>query len=122
MTLNGKAAIVGAYEHPTRNAEKLSVLRLHADVAIMGAGGITSDGISNSHVLLIEIQRAMMRAAQTVVFCMDHTKFGRKSMVHLCGFERVRAVVADTNAPADLVQELRSKGLDVLQAPLPLQA
>ncbi len=99
-----------------------SLTRLHADVAIMGAGGITPDGISNSHVLLIEIQRAMMKAAQTVVFCMDHTKFGRKSMVHLCGFERVRAVVADANAPADLVQDLRSKGLEVLQAPPPPQA
>ena len=34
MSLNGKAAIVGAYEHPTRNAEKLSVLRLHADASL----------------------------------------------------------------------------------------
>jgi acetyl-CoA C-acetyltransferase len=33
MTLNGKAFIVGAYEHPTRKADELSVVRLHADVA-----------------------------------------------------------------------------------------
>lgn len=33
MSLNGKACIVGAYEHPTRLADGLSVLRLHADVA-----------------------------------------------------------------------------------------
>ena len=47
MTLNGKAAIVGAYEHPTRNAEKLSVLRLHADVAkgALAGAGLTKDDI-----------------------------------------------------------------------------
>ena len=33
MSLNGKAYIVGAYEHPTRKADDLSVVRLHADVA-----------------------------------------------------------------------------------------
>ena len=33
MSLNGKAAIVGAHEHPTRLATHLSVVRLHADVA-----------------------------------------------------------------------------------------
>ncbi len=47
MSLNGKAAIVGAYEHPTRNAEKLSVLRLHADVArgALADAGLTRDDI-----------------------------------------------------------------------------
>lgn len=33
MSLNGKAYIVGAYEHPTRKADDLSLVRLHADVA-----------------------------------------------------------------------------------------
>ena len=39
MSLNGKAAIAGAYEHPLRKADGLSVLRLHADVAKARAGG-----------------------------------------------------------------------------------
>jgi len=49
MSLNGKAAIVGAYEHPTRNAEKLSVLRLHADVArgALADAGLTRDDIDS---------------------------------------------------------------------------
>ena len=32
--------------------------KIHADVAVMSGGGITLDGVSNSHGLLIEIQRA----------------------------------------------------------------
>ena len=33
MSINGKAYIVGAFEHPTRKAEKQSVAQLHAEVA-----------------------------------------------------------------------------------------
>ena len=47
MTLNGTAAIVGAYEHPTRLAEGLSVLRLHADVA---RGALADAGLDKSDV------------------------------------------------------------------------
>jgi DeoR family transcriptional regulator, fructose operon transcriptional repressor len=36
------------------------VFQMRADVAIMSAGGITLEGITNSHALLIDIQRAMI--------------------------------------------------------------
>ncbi len=45
--LNGSAAIVGAYEHPTRLADQLSVLRLHADVA---RGALADAGLSHTDV------------------------------------------------------------------------
>ena len=61
--------------------------RMHADVAIMSAGGITLEGITNSHGLLIDIQRAMIQAAQKVIFCLDHTKFGRQSVLPLCDLD-----------------------------------
>jgi len=47
MSLNGKAAIVGAYEHPTRLATNLSVLRLHADVA---KGALEDAGLSKTDI------------------------------------------------------------------------
>src|ERR1700745_401936 len=37
-----------------------SFSKMHADVAIMSAGGVALDGITNSHGLLIDIQRAMI--------------------------------------------------------------
>ncbi len=45
--LNGKAYIVGAYEHPTRKADNLSVLRLHADVA---KGALADSGLSKNDI------------------------------------------------------------------------
>ncbi len=88
--------------------------KVHADVAIMSAGGITIEGLTNSHGLLIDIQRAMMKAAQQVVFCLDHTKFGRRSVCFLSDLEEVDVVVTDSGAPTDLVEALRGKGLEVI--------
>lgn len=90
--------------------------KIHADVAIMGAGGIALEGISNSHGLLIDIQRAMINAAQRVIFCIDHTKFGRQSVLSLCGLDVIDTIVSDSQAPAELVEQLRAKGIEVIVA------
>jgi DeoR/GlpR family transcriptional regulator of sugar metabolism len=91
--------------------------RIHVDVAVMSAGGISLEGITNSHGLLIEIQRAMINAAQEVLFCFDHTKFGRKSVLSLCGLDCVDSVVTDNAAPGELVHALRERGITVVVAP-----
>ena len=90
--------------------------KIHADVAIMSAGGITLEGITNSHGLLIDIQRAMINAAQKVIFCFDHTKFGRQSVSPLCDLDDVDAIVTDIGAPVDLVAALRERQIEVIVA------
>jgi DeoR/GlpR family transcriptional regulator of sugar metabolism len=91
--------------------------KIHADVAVMSAGGITLDGLTNSHGLLIDIQIAMMRAAAKVIFCLDHTKFGRRSVSQLCDLSKVHTIVTDSQSPMELVSQLRSKGIEVIVAP-----
>ena len=93
--------------------------KIHADVAVMSAGGITLEGVTNSHGLLIEIQRAMINAAQRVIFCLDHTKLGRQSVSFLCDLDCLDAVVTDSAAPPELVDELRAHGLEVVVAAPP---
>lgn len=90
--------------------------KIHVDIAIMSAGGISPEGITNSHGLLIDIQRAMIHAAQKVIFCFDHTKFGRKSVLPLCDLDCVDTIVTDNQAPAELVESLRARGLELIVA------
>ena len=90
--------------------------RLHADVAILSGGGLAADGITNSHALLVDIQRAMIAGAAKVIFCLDATKFGRRSTFFLCDFADVDVVVTDAKAPADLVADLRARGIEVVTA------
>jgi DeoR/GlpR family transcriptional regulator of sugar metabolism len=92
--------------------------KIHADVAIMSAGGITLEGLTNSHGLLIEIQRAMMAGAQKIIICLDHTKFGRRSVTLLSTLEPIDTVVTDAAAPPDLVESIRAVGVEVVVAPL----
>lgn len=95
-----------------------SFKEIHADVAIMSAGGISIEGVTNSHGLLIDIQRAMINAAQKVIFCFDHTKLGRKSVSPLCELDCIDTIVTDAGAPAELIEELRGKGIEVIVVPI----
>lgn len=92
--------------------------KIHADVAVMSAGGISLEGIRNSHGLLIDIQRAMINAVQRVIFCIDHSKFGRQSVLPLCELDCVDTVVTDSKAPTDLLEALRSRQIEVIVASL----
>ena len=94
-----------------------SFARIHADVAIMSAGGITLEGLTNSHSLLIDTQLAMMHAAAKVIFCLDYTKFGRSSVAKLCNLDPIDIVVTDRGAPEELVRQLKAKEIEVVVAP-----
>ena len=87
---------------------------VQADVAIMGAGGLSPSGVTNSHVLLIDIQHAMMKAANRVILCVDHTKWGRQSLVKLCDISNVDTIVTTESAPSDMVKLCRDAGCDVI--------
>ncbi|MFM9029515.1 MAG: DeoR/GlpR family DNA-binding transcription regulator [Opitutaceae bacterium] len=93
--------------------------RMHADVAILSGSGISPEGIYNSHALIVDIQRAMMKGAAKVIFCLDHTKFGRRSTFFLCDFAEVDVIVTDAKAPSDLIADLRAQGLQVIVAGVP---
>ena len=90
--------------------------RMHADVAILSGSGISEDGVYNSHALLVDIQRAMIGGAAKVIFCFNHTKFGRRSTFFLTDFSNIDVIVTDAGAPEQLVAALRVKGLEVVVA------
>lgn len=93
--------------------------RMHADVAILSGSGIAEDGIYNSHALIVDIQRAMIAGAAKVIFCIDATKFERRSTFFLCDFAKVDVVVTNAGAPAALVKKLRARRINVVLANVP---
>jgi DeoR family glycerol-3-phosphate regulon repressor/DeoR family fructose operon transcriptional repressor len=90
--------------------------QVHADFAIMSCGGVTANGVTNSHGLLIEIQRAMMDSAQRVILCADHTKFGRQSMCHLCELESIDVLITDTEPPEEMQTALAAADVQLIVA------
>ena len=93
-----------------------SIAQIRADLSIMSCGGLTPAGVTNSHGLLIEIQRAMMRASRRVVLCVDHTKFGRQSISQLCALDAINTVITDQAPPPEMRSALSRAGVELIVA------
>jgi DeoR family transcriptional regulator, fructose operon transcriptional repressor len=97
--------ILGGYVYP-RTGVALGPLTIrmlediHVHQAIMGVGGITPEGLFNSNLLLVETERAMMRAADEVVVLADHTKIGQKALAFLCGLTDIDTLIVDRGIEA----------------------
>src|SRR5262249_12775927 len=115
--------ILGGYVYP-RTGVALGPLTMrmlddiHVHQLIMGVGGITAEGLFNSNVLLVETERAMMRAADEVVVLADHTKIGQKALAFLCGLTDIDTLIVDRGieAPEHAVIEKAAVRLIVASA------
>jgi DeoR/GlpR family transcriptional regulator of sugar metabolism len=74
---------------------------------VLSVAGANERGFFNSNLLLVETERAMMRAADEVIVVADSSKFGRQSIAHLCALGDVDHLVVD----GDLSQEWRDRVL-----------
>ena len=86
-------------------------------LAVLGAGGITSEGIFNSNSLLVETERQMMTCGQELLIAADHSKFGRQSLSKLCGLDEVDRVVSDSGLSDRDRTMLEEAGVAVTIAP-----
>jgi DeoR family transcriptional regulator, fructose operon transcriptional repressor len=92
--------MLGGYVYP-RTGVALGPLTIrmlddiHVHQTIMSVGGITAKGLFNSNLLLVESERAMMRAADEVVVVADHTKIGRQALTFLCELAEVDTLIVD---------------------------
>lgn len=94
--------ILGGYVYPkTGVALGPAAIRMMDDIhvhqTIMGVGGITSKGLFNSNLLLVETERQMMRCADEVVVVADHSKIGRQALAYLCDFKDVDTLIIDNH-------------------------
>jgi len=87
-----------------------------ADVLIMGIGGAMADGFSNTNTLVVSPQRKMIEVSRRVVIVADHTKFGRRAVMHLAPLDIADIVVSDSALPAEYHEMLRVRDVRLLLA------
>jgi DeoR/GlpR family transcriptional regulator of sugar metabolism len=88
--------------------------KVNVQKAFMGAAGFAIDaGLSDATEEEAQIKRLMVDGATEVVGLVDHTKWGRTAFATFCRTAGLTAVVSDVDAPAAMVAELRSSGIDV---------
>jgi len=119
--------LIGGYVYPRTGVAMgpLSVLTmegLRVRRSVLGAAGITAEGIFNSNSLLVETERQMMTCGQEVLIAADHSKFGRQSLARLCGLDEVDQIVTDTGLTAEDRAWLEAAGVEVVAAAVGLDA
>lgn len=87
-----------------------------ADILIMGIGGITEAGFSNSNTLVVGPELKMIEVASKVIIVADHTKFGHRAVVPLAPLNMADCVVSDSALAEEYQKLLRSQGVEVLLA------
>ncbi|MBN1394631.1 MAG: DeoR/GlpR transcriptional regulator [Pirellulales bacterium] len=83
---------------------------------IFSVAGIRESGFFNNDLMLVETERAMMRAADEVIVVADSTKFGRQSLTHLCPLGEVQHLVVDDGITPEWQDKVRAAGVDLIVA------
>ncbi len=114
--------MLGGYVH-TRTGVSLGpyanqmLSSLNVQKAVLSIAGANERGFYNSNLLLVETERAMMKAADQTIVVADSSKFGRSSLARLASLDEVTAVVSDDGLDAGWRERLRSVGVQLHIAP-----
>jgi DeoR/GlpR family transcriptional regulator of sugar metabolism len=90
--------------------------RVAADVLVMGTGGITEAGLSNTNTLVVGSEHRMIEVSRRVIVVADHFKFGRQAMAHLTPLESVDVIVTDQELPPRFEKLLEKCGVELVVA------
>ena len=87
--------------------------RVAADVLVMGTGGITEAGLSNTNTLVVGSEHRMIEVSRRVIVVADNSKFGRQAMAHLTPLESVDVIVTDQELPPRFEKLLEKCGVEM---------
>lgn len=90
--------------------------RFHANVAVIGASGLTEEGPNDVSPSAAAVKRAMMARAEATVLLVDHSKFGLLTLENVCPLSKVSLVVTDQAPGGSLAKALKRASLPVVTA------
>ena len=113
--------ILGGYVYPKTGVAlgPLTVRMMediHVHQLIMSVGGISTKGLFNSNLLLVETERQMMRCADEVVVVADHSKIGRQALAFLCNLTDIDTLIVDNQLNAAQRELLRQNDVRLFLA------
>ena len=92
----------------------LAALRVRK--TILSVAAIDGDGFYNNNLMLVETERAMMAAADEVIVVADGSKFGHRSLTHLCPLGGIQYLVVDDSVSEEWSTKVRAAGVELLVA------
>ncbi|KQP62180.1 DeoR/GlpR family DNA-binding transcription regulator [Methylobacterium sp. Leaf112] len=109
--------IEGADEAAFGTDALAALMRFRADVAFVGAGGISPDGeITDFAPLPTELRVRMLAAAERGYVVADSTKFGRLTPLRLAPIPLGTGLIVDAEPPLPMRDALSQRGLTLIVA------
>ena len=80
----------------------------------IGVDGIDLDyGLTTSNLDEARINQEMLDVSQKIIVLCDSSKFGKRGFCKICDFDRIHHIITDANAPVNIVEMIREKGIEV---------
>jgi DeoR family fructose operon transcriptional repressor len=100
-----------------------AIAGLHVDKLFLAADGVhLAKGVTTPNIVEARTKRTMVDNAQEVILVADHSKFGRVTFGHVCGLERLDAIVTDEGLPERFATAIADRGLKLHIARAPRSA
>jgi DeoR family transcriptional regulator, aga operon transcriptional repressor len=101
------ASVIGPYAESLLNEMMCSKLFIGVDGLDLECG-LTTSNIAESH-----LNQYMLDVAQEVIVLADSSKFGKRGFGKICNLNRVNHIITDKEAPSNIIQIIREKGIEV---------
>ncbi|MDO4584374.1 MAG: DeoR/GlpR family DNA-binding transcription regulator [Planctomycetia bacterium] len=86
--------------------------------AVISAAGIGADGFYNNNVLLVETERTIHKIANELIVVADSSKFGQKSLSHICALDEVDHIVTDDRISREWIDRIRQANVELHIVPV----
>jgi len=87
---------------------------LNINKAFLGVWGISlQDGLTDSHLLEVELKKKIIQKAKEVIILADGSKFNHSGLASYSNFNKVSKIITDESAPTKVIKELRKKGIKI---------
>jgi len=121
--LEPEVTLIGGYVYPrtgvTLGATAQRMLAdVHASQLVLSCAAIGPEGAFNANQMMVDVERAMMQAADQVILAVDSSKLGTRAVVRLCDLNELDAIVTDAQASDQARQWLAKLSIKVLYAEL----
>jgi DeoR family glycerol-3-phosphate regulon repressor len=89
------------------------IRRYNAEIAIIGASGITVDGPCDMISGAAAVKRAMITRSLATILAVTHDKFARASLERICSFKDISDVVTDAEPTLDFRGPIEGAGAEI---------
>ncbi len=88
--------------------------RFNANVAVIGASGLTREGPCDAISGAVAAKRAMIRRSSSTMLVIDKSKFDHYALERICEFGRISEIITDGEPSGAIAEAIRSAGTHLL--------